>query len=519
MGPNSWEPSNDAPLSWWVDGIVGQTNPLHDPPLHVGHGSSHWLWHWVLHRIDAMVTKEACGQLIVQTTALYNGQDLLGGLAPSTGLCPQYNRCHPAPIFGKSKHQASIILYCSGSYWCWDLISLLSRSIAIGIASPLFLFEPPTSKLSYHPIIDQKTSVCTQKSSASPGKFYKNAFLSHWYTILYCWAVILVCNLRHLSFVAWWIWDVSFLCRGSLLWIFSSALIIQKCNRQWQFISASKMLRDCLFCTDLLTMSTLFDPYLVEAHSNTKSSGKGNIIGPYLVEVHSDTKSINEVHIIWPHMAEVRSETKSSNKGHIIGQHLVKVCSKTKSSNKGHTIGPCLVKVCCLTKSSDEGYYFFATFSQSPLCDKSSDEGTILFGSHLVKVRCVTKSSNEGQIFFLGHDLVDVSCLISITHHSTFTLWIPLAWASQPIPPTRLLFPRGPISWELPTKFSSLTISWINWLGASKPIPFPPSGPWTRDPYAPNTFMPLRSISTFLATPLLSLETLPTKRASSAWSR
>ncbi len=69
------------------------------------------------------------------------------------------------------------------------------------------------------------------------------------------------------------------------------------------------------------------------------------------------------------------------------------------------------------------------------------------------------------------------------------------------------------------TKFSSSTISWIVWLGASKPILYPPLGPSTWDLYAPNTFMLLRSISTLPATPLLSLETLPTKRASSAWSR
>ena len=56
MGPNSWDPSIDASLSGWVDGIVGQTNPLTDPHLRVGHGSSHLLWHWVLHRIDVMVS-------------------------------------------------------------------------------------------------------------------------------------------------------------------------------------------------------------------------------------------------------------------------------------------------------------------------------------------------------------------------------------------------------------------------------------------------------------------------------
>jgi hypothetical protein len=31
------EPSINAPLSWQVDGIVGQTNTLSNPPFHVDH--------------------------------------------------------------------------------------------------------------------------------------------------------------------------------------------------------------------------------------------------------------------------------------------------------------------------------------------------------------------------------------------------------------------------------------------------------------------------------------------------
>ncbi len=84
-------------------------------------------------------------------------------------------------------------------------------------------------------------------------------------------------------------------------------------------------------------------------------------------------------------------------------------------------------------------------------------------------------------------------------------LWIPLAWASQPTLPTRPPFRRGPISRELPTKFFSSTTSWSIWLEASKPIPSPLSGPSTRDLYAPNTFLPPRSISIWPANPLPSL--------------
>ncbi len=96
---------------------------------------------------------------------------------------------------------------------------------------------------------------------------------------------------------------------------------------------------------------------------------------------------------------------------------------------------------------------------------------------------------------------------------------MPIAWASPMTLPTQPLFPRGLISQELPTKFSSSTTSWIIWLGASKPILYLPSGPSTQYLYVPKSFMPLRSISTLPATPLPSLETLLTKRVSSLWSR
>ncbi len=52
--------------------------------------------------------------------------------------------------------------------------------VVVGICSAIaVLIKPPTSKQSYHRSINQKTNVCTQKSSTSPGKHYKNAFLSH----------------------------------------------------------------------------------------------------------------------------------------------------------------------------------------------------------------------------------------------------------------------------------------------------------------------------------------------------
>ncbi len=96
---------------------------------------------------------------------------------------------------------------------------------------------------------------------------------------------------------------------------------------------------------------------------------------------------------------------------------------------------------------------------------------------------------------------------------------MPIAWASHPTLLTRPPFPRGQISRDLPTKSSSSTTSWIVWLEAWKPIPYLLLGPSTLDLNAPNTFTPPRSISIWLANPLLSLKTHPIKWVSSVWSR
>jgi hypothetical protein len=56
-------------------------------------------------------------------------------------------------------------------------IALRSTSLSNYITPNMIM--PPTSKQSYHLSINQKTSIRTQKSSTSSGKYYKNAFLSH----------------------------------------------------------------------------------------------------------------------------------------------------------------------------------------------------------------------------------------------------------------------------------------------------------------------------------------------------
>ncbi len=185
-----------------------------------------------------------------------------------------------------------------------------------------------------------------------------------------------------------------------------------------------------------------------------------------------------------------------------------------------------------------QGAHYWTTFGWSPQWDKVLWQGAssvchiwqmpvawqvlqwgASFSGHIWLKSTAWLVLQGGANFLFMPNGGNTSCSIFDTYHSSFTFWMPIAWASQPTPPSWPLFPRGPISRELPTKFSSLTISWIFWLGASKPIPYLLLGLSIRDLYVPNSFMPLRPISTLPATPLPSLVTLPTKWASSVWSR
>ena len=129
--------------------------------------------------------------------------------------------------------------------------------------------------------------------------------------MLYCWALIVACDVHHLSSIAWWMGDASIFIPDLLVQTSSGVLDIQHCDR-------SRMTPDtsCL-CRPLESDCHFFSPQ----HN----------IGPYLVEVRSVTKSSNERHIIGPHLVKVHSVTKSSNEGHILGPHLVEVRSMTNT--------------------------------------------------------------------------------------------------------------------------------------------------------------------------------------------
>ncbi len=187
---------------------------------------------------------------------------------------------------------------------------------------------------------------------------------------------MVVCNLRNLSFVAWWIQDLSFLCQGLLVRIPLRVLITWQHNWRWLFqFHVYRRLESICLVWAFFDDEYVVDPYVVKLHSKTKSSIKGHMFGPHLVKVCCVTKSSDKGHMFGPHLVEVRSETKSSNKGHI-SNHIWSKSIAWQSPLKRGT--------------------FWATFSQSLLRDKVLWWGA-QFGPDLVKVRCVTKSTNEGH--------------------------------------------------------------------------------------------------------------------------
>ncbi len=139
-----------------------------------------------------------------------------------------------------------------------------------------------------------------------------------------------------------------------------------------------------------------------------------------------------------------------------------------------------------------------------------------IFWPHLAEVRCVTRPSKRGKFTFyakLGqHQLLDM-------RYSSFIVDFFNAYSMSVTSDTTYMasFTKRPNITGAPNQVFKFAISWSVWLGASKPIQYLPSALSIWDLYVPNSVMPLRSISTLPATPLPSLETLPTKWASSVW--
>jgi hypothetical protein len=131
--------------------------------------------------------------------------------------------------------------------------------------------------------------------------------------------VMVVCNLRHLLFVTWWIQDPSFLCQGLLVRIPLSVLIAWQHNwrRQYQFRVDRQLESVCLVWA-FFNDEYVVDPYVVKLRSKMKSSIEGHMFGQQLVKIRCVRKSSDKEHIFGPHLVDVRSETKSSDEGHIL---------------------------------------------------------------------------------------------------------------------------------------------------------------------------------------------------------
>ncbi len=156
------------------------------------------------------------------------------------------------------------------------------------------LFEPLTSKHSYHCRIDQKTSVHAQKTSSSPGKFNGMLYLFLLYTLLSCRDVYFV--VWSTSFVAKCIQDVAFIVKAHHLehWLWEQIQEVAiKVFFSWpQHYTGLVWRMPCILLwpwfalgCNLSNKEHILRPYLVEVHGVIKTSNKGHILGPHLVEV------------------------------------------------------------------------------------------------------------------------------------------------------------------------------------------------------------------------------------------
>ncbi len=138
-----------------------------------------------------------------------------------------------------------------------------------------------------------------------------------------------------------------------------------------------------------------------------------------------------------------------------------------------------------MTKSSNEGHIFDDLYDWRPLCDKTLPQRMINRTPYLAK-------------FLLWDDFVSNKELLTFSVSTTFityplilfTILKILAWTTRLKAPILLHFPRGTISQELLTKFSSLITFWIVWWAAWEKTQLQPLEPSTQDPYVSSIFLP-----------------------------
>jgi hypothetical protein len=134
--------------------------------------------------------------------------------------------------------------------------------------------------------------------------------------------VMVECDLRHLSFVMWWIQDPSFLCLGLLVRIPLNVLITWQCNWRWRFqFRIDQQLESVCLVWAFFDDEYVVNPYVVELCSKMKSSVEGYMFGLWTTFGQSPLcdKVLNKGHMFGPHLVEVRCLTKSSNEEYNLG--------------------------------------------------------------------------------------------------------------------------------------------------------------------------------------------------------
>ena len=175
-----------------------------------------------------------------------------------------------------------------------------------------------------------------QKTSTSPGEYYKNAFLSH-----RVWCCISDGCVRSMSFVICCMMDTRsvIFCRGLLVWIPLSVLIIWQCNWRWRFqFRINQCLESICLVPAFFDDEYIVDPYVVKLRSPTRGTCLDHIWSKFAVWQSPPTRGTCLDHI-WsksavrqspptrgimflPHLANVRCVTSSSNEGHHFWLHL-----------------------------------------------------------------------------------------------------------------------------------------------------------------------------------------------------
>ncbi len=139
----------------------------------------------------------------------------------------------------------------------------------------------------------------------------------------------------------------------------------------------------------------------------------------------------------------------------------------------------------------------------------------IILWPHLTKVRCVTHPPTKGIFFLFMLNLANASCLICNSHQSLFNFLNAYSMSITANSTFMASFPKRPDITGAPNQVFKFDNFLDCLIGGITSIPYLLLGPSTWDLYAPNTFMPPRSISIWLVNPLPSLETCPIKWASS----